>query len=205
MNLADYPHLNPISTTLDTTRLTMQKKRYHQLAKCFLLGEYLQAENFKNVVMSDIIQTSKDYFQEFWVLDNLRRLEGHQTPVENLPLLGVLPDDIADVYTKTSSNSLLRRFFVDMTAAFLRDDGPNVAEPRIYFHDAVLPGLQQKAPEYAAELFRLINLELFSGELPTDLTYPWRRNVCHEYHSHTDPFECGLELTTVSLSIMKVI
>jgi hypothetical protein len=97
----------------------MQEKRYYQLAKCFLLGEYLQAENFKNVVMSDIVQTSRDYFQEFWILDNLGRLEGRQTPVKNLPLLGVLSDDIADVYAKTPSNSVLRRFLVDMTVAFL--------------------------------------------------------------------------------------
>jgi hypothetical protein len=119
MDLADYCHLHPPSTTQDTTRSTMQEKRYYQLAKCFLLGEYLQAENFKNVVMSDIVQTSRDYFQEFWILDNLGRLEGRQTPVKNLPLLGVLSDDIADVYAKTPSNSVLRRFLVDMTVAFL--------------------------------------------------------------------------------------
>jgi hypothetical protein len=172
MDLAEYCHFHPPSTAQDTARITLHEKRYHQLAKCFLLGEYLQVENFQNVVMSDILQTSKDYFQEFWALDKLRRLEGHQTPVKNLPLLGVLPDDIADVYTKPSSNSLLRHFLVDLTVAFLQDDGPNLCELQRDFHDAGVPELQQKAPDFITEVFRRISLERQLQRCITNTTYP---------------------------------
>jgi hypothetical protein len=204
MDLADYCHLNPPSITQDTTRITMQEKRYSQLAKCFLLGEYLQAENFKNVVMSDIAQTAKDYFQECWTLNHLSRPEGLMTPVKNLPLLGALPDNIADVYAKTSSTSLLRRFLVDMTVAFLRDDVSITCELQRHFHDANVPELQQKAPEFVAEVFRS-SLERQIYGCTTSIIYPLRRDVCEEYHSHTDSISYHCELTVVSLSLMKVL
>jgi hypothetical protein len=73
----------------------------------------------------------------------------------------------------------------------------------MHFHDAV-PELLQKVPDFGAEIIRLgVPPQIYRSR--TNIVYPWGKDFCVEYHSHTDPIGYHCELTAVSLSLMKIL
>lgn len=148
-------------------------KRLLQLCQCYILGDYLGAEDFRNAVIDQLISDAQ---------------EGEFNFVRHAALDA---DIISYVFANTSILSPLRTLFVDIfsTCAELPKKGDRVP--------ADSPGIADFWFEVAMAALRS------SREQKAYLEEPWKRNsICCYFHEHKDKgknYDCGASVPPLLL------
>ncbi|EHL02266.1 hypothetical protein M7I_1696 [Glarea lozoyensis 74030] len=101
--------LVPAITSFAQRKIAQEKKimhidnQLHQLFECYYLDDSIQAQSFQNYIMDRILQKGKAR------LDVRKAYRNKQKP---LPLPSG-PDELSEIYQKTTAGSCLRKFLVE--------------------------------------------------------------------------------------------
>ena len=137
--------------------------QWNQLAQCFVLGRYLEAENFNNFIIDALVQNSHQAFQEF------RTVSGFTT-WSLTKLWPAIPDEqgIRRIVLDNMCANPPAGFDGEIQGSWSHHlpGGSNAVISAIFFHDLARVAIRQNA-------------------LGEQMLPPWEGDICR-YHTHKD-------------------